>query len=676
MTKLSIDQLLKYSLDSGASDLHLSVGSIPRIRIHGEMHKLQLPPLDEENMQGVLNDVMSKNQERIFKENLEIDFSTALEGHGRFRVNFFHQMDGLGGVFRTIPTEILSVDELGLSPFLNQLAMKNRGLVLLTGPTGSGKSTTLAAMMDYLNDHRQCHIITIEDGVKKGGFGSAILEFIAKHHYKNSIKILLIISGILYGTDFDKLFKVATLENSYQNKVEFAIARTVDASLFDVQVNVVLENNTEYAEYLTIQSENDFDSIEDEPAKVEDTPRQFSPGLLPGLPSIPTSAVDEKGLAVDTKKEVDEKSEFKGIPSEFVIDRIEVMVRLDESVSSPNTKQEITTIIRSVIPDIENCFDCVDFEVKEFLSQSLSNQINRFSEDQGLLKEELSNQFKSTSDSQNSFAEILNNKFAEIELTNENNKLDLEDRLNELSNSRAQEIIELQLSLEESLEQIATDVRVKLEDDMTLRDRKSHINDSTMWSEYVQRANDYQKQQNDLMKKMTDKRLETEQRYANDILKFAEEQLERVMSKDDSEIYNPAYNRADLGMQKIGTKGIVEFLPWIFAGLSFLLLLISLFKKPKPIYLKPKYSSEPKEPGPIMVEKQQFEEDNDVIRTEVKRIRQAAVAESIREKEGAGGIISDWLDDENDTTTLKEDDNSDNESDDKNAKGKDKKKKK
>jgi twitching motility protein PilT len=166
MTKLSIDQLLKYSLDSGASDLHLSVGSIPRIRIHGEMHKLQLPPLDDDNMQGILNDVMSKNQERIFKENLEIDFSTALEGHGRFRVNFFHQMDGLGGVFRTIPTEILSVDELGLSPFLNQLAMKNRGLILLTGPTGSGKSTTLAAMMDYLNDHRQCHIITIEDPVE------------------------------------------------------------------------------------------------------------------------------------------------------------------------------------------------------------------------------------------------------------------------------------------------------------------------------------------------------------------------------------------------------------------------------------------------------------------------------------------------------------------------------
>jgi|GEM_PF-3523493 len=492
------------------------------------------------------------------------------------------------------------------------------------------------------------------------------------------IKIILFISGVLYSTEFDKLFKVATLENAYQNKVEFAVARTVDAGLFDLQVNVVIVDNAEYAEYLTIQSQVEEEEPAIEVEELDEKPNQ-SLGLLPGLPSIPTSAVDEKGMAVDTKATVEEDSKFDGIPSEFIVDRIEVMVRLDESVSSPNTKQEITTIIRSVIPDIENCFDCVDFEVKEFLSQSLSNQINKFSEDQGVLKEELSNQFKSSSDSQKSFEEILNNKFAEIELTNENNKLDLEDRLNELSNSRAQEIIELQLSLEESLEQIATDVRIKLEDDMSLRDRKSHINDSTMWSEYIQRANDYQKQQNDLILKMTDKRLETEQRYADDILKFAEEQLERSMSKDDSEIYKPAYNRADLGMQKMGTKGIVEFLPWIFAGLSFLLLLISMFKKPKPIYLKPKYSSEPtksSEPGPIMVEKQQFDEDNDVIRTEVKRIRQAAVAESIREKEGAGDIISDWLDDENDTGSLEENESSEDKSDDKNADGKDKKKKK
>ncbi len=166
MTNLSIDQLLKYSLDSGASDLHLSVGSIPRIRIHGEMHKLQLPPLDDAMMDSIMREVMNENQEKNFKANLEIDFSTALEGHGRFRVNFFHQMDGLGGVFRTIPSEILSIEELGLVPFLNNLALRDRGLILLTGPTGSGKSTTLAAMIDFINDQRQCHIITIEDPVE------------------------------------------------------------------------------------------------------------------------------------------------------------------------------------------------------------------------------------------------------------------------------------------------------------------------------------------------------------------------------------------------------------------------------------------------------------------------------------------------------------------------------
>ncbi len=166
MTTLSIHQLLKYSLDSGASDLHLSVGSIPRVRIHGEMHKLQLPPLKADMMTSIMKEVMNENQERIFKENMEIDFSTALEGHGRFRVNFFHQMDGIGGVFRTIPSEIKSIEELGLVPFLNNLALRDRGLILLTGPTGSGKSTTLAAMIDYVNDHRQCHIITIEDPVE------------------------------------------------------------------------------------------------------------------------------------------------------------------------------------------------------------------------------------------------------------------------------------------------------------------------------------------------------------------------------------------------------------------------------------------------------------------------------------------------------------------------------
>jgi hypothetical protein len=98
----------------------------------------------------------------------------------------------------------------------------------------------------------------------------------------------------------------------------------------------------------------------------ESTTQQPSPGFLPGLPSIPTSAIDGKGLAVDTKISQDDDNNFKGIPSEFVIDRIGIMVRLDESVSSPNSEQEITTIIRSVISGIDNCFDCIDYEVKDF----------------------------------------------------------------------------------------------------------------------------------------------------------------------------------------------------------------------------------------------------------------------------------------------------------------------
>lgn len=163
---IPVQELLKYSVDSGASDLHLSVGSIPMVRINGEMQKLQLPEVDEETMNGVLEEVMDHHQREMFKENLEIDFSTALEGYGRFRVNFFHQLNGVAGVFRTIPSEILTTEELGIPPFINNLAMLNRGLVLLTGPTGCGKSTTLAAMIDHINDLKSCHIITIEDPVE------------------------------------------------------------------------------------------------------------------------------------------------------------------------------------------------------------------------------------------------------------------------------------------------------------------------------------------------------------------------------------------------------------------------------------------------------------------------------------------------------------------------------
>ena len=163
---MDLNQLLSYSIDSGASDLHLSVGSIPMVRINGTMKPLNLDVLIQEDIEKMLPEIMDKDQLVIFKEQKEIDFSAKLEGKGRFRVNFFNQINGLAAVFRTIPDSIKSCDELGIPPFMQDLAMIDRGLVLLTGPTGSGKSTTLAAMVDHINRNKACHIITIEDPVE------------------------------------------------------------------------------------------------------------------------------------------------------------------------------------------------------------------------------------------------------------------------------------------------------------------------------------------------------------------------------------------------------------------------------------------------------------------------------------------------------------------------------
>ena len=166
MSELKIKDLLGYALESGSSDLHLSVGSYPMVRINGEMKKLQLPVMDLETMESIRNDVLNSNQKKRFEENLEIDFSTSLENKGRFRVNFFNQINGLSAVFRTIPSLIKNGEELGIPPIMNKLALKDRGLILLTGPTGSGKSTTLAAMIDHINENKSKHIITIEDPVE------------------------------------------------------------------------------------------------------------------------------------------------------------------------------------------------------------------------------------------------------------------------------------------------------------------------------------------------------------------------------------------------------------------------------------------------------------------------------------------------------------------------------
>ena len=162
----SIEKMLNYALDSGASDLHLSTGTVPMVRIHGEMKKLQLPKMDDSSMMDIAREILNDNQQSIFKERLEIDFSTELEGKGRFRVNFFQQLNGIAAVFRTIPSIIKSAEELGIPPILNQLAEMDRGLILMTGPTGSGKSTTLAAMIDHINEVQDRHIITIEDPVE------------------------------------------------------------------------------------------------------------------------------------------------------------------------------------------------------------------------------------------------------------------------------------------------------------------------------------------------------------------------------------------------------------------------------------------------------------------------------------------------------------------------------
>ena len=163
---MNINKLLEYSIDSGASDLHLSVGSVPMVRINGTMRPLDMDPLLEDDMESIIPQVMDEDQIQVFQEKKEIDFSASLDGKGRFRVNFFNQVKGLAGVFRTIPEVVKDSEELGIPPVLMNLALLDRGLVLLTGPTGSGKSTTLAAMVDHINIKRKCHIITIEDPVE------------------------------------------------------------------------------------------------------------------------------------------------------------------------------------------------------------------------------------------------------------------------------------------------------------------------------------------------------------------------------------------------------------------------------------------------------------------------------------------------------------------------------
>ncbi|MBS1261365.1 MAG: Twitching mobility protein [Calditrichaeota bacterium] len=163
---MKIPDLLRFSVKYGASDLHLSVGSVPMIRIDGALKKLNLPRSSDEELRDAVSEILTPEQFERFEEMKEIDLSYKIEELARFRVNIFEQIEGIGGVFRTIPEEIRSFEELSLPEVLRDLSLKDRGLVLLTGPTGSGKSTTLATMIDNVNENKQVHIITIEDPVE------------------------------------------------------------------------------------------------------------------------------------------------------------------------------------------------------------------------------------------------------------------------------------------------------------------------------------------------------------------------------------------------------------------------------------------------------------------------------------------------------------------------------
>lgn len=163
---MEITELLSFSVKNKASDLHLSAGLPPMIRVDGDMRRINLPALDHKTVHDLIYDVMNDKQRRDYEQELETDFSFALPGIARFRVNVFNQERGAGAVFRTIPSQVLSLEELQAPKFFEQLCDKPRGLILVTGPTGSGKSTTLAAMINHINYNHYAHILTIEDPIE------------------------------------------------------------------------------------------------------------------------------------------------------------------------------------------------------------------------------------------------------------------------------------------------------------------------------------------------------------------------------------------------------------------------------------------------------------------------------------------------------------------------------
>ena len=163
---VDVAQLLAFAVKNNASDLHLSAGVPPMIRVDGDMKRINMPALTHKEVHGMVYDIMNDKQRKAYEEFFETDFSFEIPKLARFRVNAFNQNRGAGAVFRNIPSVILSLDDLAAPKIFRDLCMLPRGLVLVTGPTGSGKSTTLAGMVNHCNDNRPDHIITIEDPIE------------------------------------------------------------------------------------------------------------------------------------------------------------------------------------------------------------------------------------------------------------------------------------------------------------------------------------------------------------------------------------------------------------------------------------------------------------------------------------------------------------------------------
>jgi twitching motility protein PilT len=163
---MEISDLLAFSVKNKASDLHLSAGVPPMIRVHGDIRRINVPAMEHKEVHDMVYDIMNDGQRKFYEENLEVDFSFEVPGLARFRVNAYNQQRGAAAVFRTIPSKVLTLEQLNAPAIFKEIADQPRGVVLVTGPTGSGKSTTLAAMINHINENEYGHILTLEDPIE------------------------------------------------------------------------------------------------------------------------------------------------------------------------------------------------------------------------------------------------------------------------------------------------------------------------------------------------------------------------------------------------------------------------------------------------------------------------------------------------------------------------------